>query len=231
MDKIKYTVVHINDRSKDYIDQNNNILKSFSYVDDIVFFNGNTGNAWDVINHKKIKTDVWQPYDERVFPPLPGEYGIWVSTINTLEYISNNNLNYLLVLEDDILLEQTAEEDILEAMLDLPENWDFLSFYSFEGQNQHSVKTDIGSKLIHKSINQPAGAQAMLYSNSGAKKILKLLKRKGIEYTSDCFIFEQSRLGFLNGYSAIPGAKEYLQHKYKDVKSLIDPDNIRKVTM
>jgi GR25 family glycosyltransferase involved in LPS biosynthesis len=213
------------------MDHNKKILKSFEYVNGIEFFNGNKGNAWDVINHKGIRTDVWNPYDGRKFPPLPGEYGIWLSTINVLEHIVKNDLESLLVLEDDVLLEKASEKNILSASSDLPGSWDFLSLYHFEDQNQHSPKTDIGSSLIHKSVNQPAGAQAMLYSNSGAKKILKLIKRKGLEYTSDCFIFEQSRLGFINGYSVIPGVKKYLQHKYKDIKSLIDPNNVREVEM
>jgi GR25 family glycosyltransferase involved in LPS biosynthesis len=129
------------------------------------------------------------------------------------------------------LLEKNAEKSISLALDELPKSWDFLSLYYFEGHNEYSSKTDIGSGLIHKSINQPAGAQAIVYSRSGAKKILQLIKRKGIEYTSDCFIFEQSRLGFINGYSIIPGVKKYLEHNYKNVKSLIDPDNVRKVVM
>jgi GR25 family glycosyltransferase involved in LPS biosynthesis len=129
------------------------------------------------------------------------------------------------------LLEKDAEKNILFALNDLPKSWDFLSLYYFEGHNEHSSETDVGSKIIHKSIKQPAGAQAIVYSKSGAKKILQLIKRKGIEYTSDCFIFEQSRLGFVNGYSIIPGVKKYLKHNYKNVKSLIDPDNLRLVEM
>jgi hypothetical protein len=35
----------------------------------------------------------------------------------------------------------------------------------------------------------------------------------------------------VNGYSVIPGAKQYLQHKYQEIKSLIDPDNARAVEM
>ena len=228
---MKYTIIHVNDRAKEQMDINKKILKSFDYADKIEFFNGNKGNAWDVINHRGIKTDVWKPYDGRQLPPLPGEYGIWLSTINVLEHIVKDNLESLLVLEDDILLEKNAEKSILAALEDLPESWDFLSLYHFEDQNEYSLETDIGSSLIHKSINQPAGAQAIVYSNSGAKKILRLIKRKGLEYTSDCFIFEQSRIGFINGYSVIPGARKYLQHKYKDIKSLIDPDNIREVEM
>jgi GR25 family glycosyltransferase involved in LPS biosynthesis len=228
---MKYTIISVNDRAKKQINTNKKTLKSFDYVSGIEFFNGNKGNAWDIINHMGIKTDVWKPYDGRQFPPLPGEYGIWLSTINVLKHIVKNDLKSLLVLEDDILLEKTAEKNILAALDDLPESWDFLSLYHFEDQNQYSSETDIGSSLIHKSINQPAGAQAIIYSNAGARKILRLLKRKGIEYTSDCFIFEQSRLGFINGYSIIPGAKKYLQHKYKDIESLIDPKNTRLVEM
>jgi GR25 family glycosyltransferase involved in LPS biosynthesis len=228
---VKYTIIHVNDRAKEQMDSNKKILKSFDYLGDIEFFNGNKGKAWDVINHMGIRTDVWKPYDGRQFPPLPGEYGIWLSTINVLEHIVKNDFESLLVLEDDILLEKTAEKNILAALDDLPESWDFLSLYHFEDQNQYSSETGIGSSLIHKSINQPAGAQAIIYSNAGARKILRLIKRKGIQYTSDCFIFEQSRLGFINGYSIIPGAAKYLQHKYKDIKSLIDPDNVREVVM
>ena len=228
---MKYTIVHVNDRAKEQMDSNRKILKSFDYVGNIEFFNGNVGRAWDVINHMGIRTDVWKPYDGRQFPPLPGEYGIWLSTINVLEYIVKHNLESLLVIEDDVLLEKNAEKNILLALNDLPESWDFLSLYYFEGHNEHSSETDIGSSLVHKSINQPAGGQAIIYSNSGAKKILKLVKRKGIEYTSDCFIFEQSRLGFVKGYSVIPGVKKYLEHKHKYIKSLIDPQNKRSVEM
>ena len=85
MFKVKYTIVHVNDRAKQQMDNNKKILKSFDYVDNIQFFNGNKGNAWDVINHKGIRTDTWKPYDGRQFPPLPGEYGVWLSTINVLE--------------------------------------------------------------------------------------------------------------------------------------------------
>ena len=228
---MKYTIIHINDRAKEQIDRNRDILKSFDYVNDIEFFDGNRHSAWNVINHKGIRTNVWSPYDGRQSPPLPGEYGIWLSTIHVLEYVVKHNLESLLVLEDDILLEMDAEKNILLALNDLPESWDFLSLYYFEGHNKYCSETDIGSGLIHKSTNQPSGAQAIVYSRSGAKKILQLIKRKGIEYTSDCFIFEQSRLGFINGYSIIPGVKKYLQHKYKNIKSLIDPDNVREVVM
>lgn len=228
---MKYTIVYVNDRAIGNIEKNKIILKSYKYINDIKFFNGNTGNASYIINNRKINLDTWNPYDGRSFPALPGELGIWESTIRIFEYIVNNDIDIFLVLEDDILLVDNAQEILKEVLSELPEDFDFLSLYSFSGQNSLDSKTDIGAKYIHKSINQPAGAQAMIYSKKGAKYLLKLIRRKGIEYTSDCFIFEQARLGILKGYSLIPETAKVLSHEYKSIKSLIDPDNTRKVDM
>jgi GR25 family glycosyltransferase involved in LPS biosynthesis len=228
---MKYTIVHVNDRAKEQMNHNKKILKSFVYVNDIEFFNGNVGKALDVINHKGIRTDVWSPYDGRSFPPLPGEYGVWVSLINVWDYMIDKKIAKLLVLEDDVMLEKTAEDTISLLIKDLPENWDFLSLYCFEGHNQKNENTAINSEYIHKSINQPSAGQAIIYSNSGAQKLKRLVKRKGIEYTSDCFIFKQSSLGFLNGYSIVPGKAKVLTHDYDKIESLIDPNNLRGVVM
>lgn len=229
---MKYTIMHVNDRAKQNMDHNKVILKNLEYVDDISFFNGNEGNAWDILNHINIKTkDVWNPYDGRSSEPLPGEYGVWLSTLNIFQYIVDNSIDVLLVLEDDITLAKDATEKLKLFMSELPEGWDFLSLYHFVGHNQFDESTDIGLKKIHKSINQPSAAQAMVYSNSGAKKLLKLMNRKGMEYTSDCFIFEQSRVGAVNGYSIRPEQNNFLVHEYLNIPSLIDPTNTRMVEM
>jgi GR25 family glycosyltransferase involved in LPS biosynthesis len=213
------------------MDHNHTVLKDFEYVSDIRFFNGSTGNAWDVINHRKIRTDAWNPYDGRSFGPLKGEYGIWVSTLNVWDYIVSNDLSELLVLEDDVVLGPDFATRTKSLIKELPKDWDFLSLHYFEGHNEKTSESDIGLDKIHKSINQHSGAQAIIYSNSGAKKLLKLVGRKGIEYTSDCFMFEQSRLGFVNGYSILPTINRMLKHEYKDIPSSIDPDNRRMVEM
>lgn len=228
---MKYTIIHVNDRAIKNIEHNKKILKDLDYISDISFFNGNIGNAWDTINHRGIRTDVWKPYDGRSFPPLPGEYGIWESTLRVLEYIVENSVDRLLVLEDDIRLNNNARKFLDECLEELPEDFDIFSLYSFVGQNALTDESNIGAKNIHRSINQPSGAQAIMYSFSGAKKLLKLIRRKGIEYTSDCFIFEQARLGSISGYSIIPEKNNFLVHEYHDIKSLIDPDNIRQVEM
>jgi GR25 family glycosyltransferase involved in LPS biosynthesis len=226
---MKYAIIHVNDRAIENINHNKLILSDFDYVDDIVYFNGNVGNAWDVINHMGIRQDVWNPYDGRTFPPLPGELGVWVSTINTWQYIVDNKINRLLVLEDDIKLNNNFIDNLNKCLNDLPDSFDFLSLYYFDDQNNNTSETDIESEYIHRSINQHSAGQATIYSLSGAKKLLKLVKRKGIEYTTDCFIFEQSSENLVNGYSIKKENNFLLSHEYKNIKSLIDPDNIRQV--
>lgn len=224
---MKYTIISINDRSINNIEKNKKILKSFDFVDSIEFFNGNIGNAWDVINHKGIRQDVWSPYDGRTSEPLPGELGIWVSTLNVLEYIVNNKIEMLLVLEDDVILQNNFVNDLQKCLTDLPKNFDFLSLFYFSGQNWVDERTNIQSDYVHRSYNQFAGAQGMIYSYRGAKKILRCIKVKGIEYTSDCFIFKQSLLGAVNGYSIKPDAIKLISHDIKNIKSTIDPNNQR----
>lgn len=223
---MKYSIMHINDRAKENMEYNKNILKEFEYCN-IEYFDGIKGNAWDVLNDMKIPLNKWNPYDGRTSPPLAGEYGVWVSTIYFFEYMIKNNIDKMILLEDDILLKESFIENFNLCLEELPENFDFLSLYYFQEHNSLDENTDIGLKYIHKSNNQYSAGQATLYSLAGAKKIIKVLKRKGIEYTSDCFIFNQSHLGVINGYSIKPDLLSFLEHDNKKILSLIDPENLR----
>ena len=227
---MKYTIMHVNDRAKENMDYNKNILKNFEYVNDIIFYNGNEGNGYDVLNHMGVNCDSWNPYDGRTTDPLPGEYGVWVSTINLWKHIVDNKIEKFLVLEDDIVLQENFVEKFNLCLKDLPEHFDFLSFYYFLGHNNVDDNTEIGSENIHKSNNQYSAGQCMLYSYSGAKKLLKLIKRKGLEYTSDCFIYNQVHCNILNGYSIKKENDFMLKHMYTEIKSLIDPYNSRNTT-
>jgi len=224
---MKYSIMHVNDRSKEKMDMNKSILSSFEYVDDIEYFNGNVGNGRDVLNHIGINCDKWSPYDGRSFPALPGEYGVWVSTINVWKYMINNKIDKFLILEDDISLNNNFVDTLQQCIKDLPEDFDFLSLYYFDEQNYDSEQTEVGSENIKRSYEQYSAGQATIYSLSGAKKLFKLIKRKGLEYTSDCFIFKQSQLGLVQGYSIKGNNNRLLTHEYSNIKSLIDPDNIR----
>ena len=224
---MKYSIIHINNRAIKNINHNKNILSNREYIGDIKYFDGIQNNGWEEMNSLGIPLNRWNPYDGRSSGPLPGEYGIWVSTIRALQYMVDNNISQMLLLEDDITLADDFNKNLNLCLKDLPDDFDFLSLFYHSGHNDFDENTDIGSEYIHKSINQYSGALAMLYSLSGAKKILKTLKRKGMEYTSDCFIYHYAQTGVLNGYSIQKNKLTLVTNNDDDIVSLIDPENIR----
>jgi len=226
---MKYTILHVNDRAKDLIAQNKEVLKNFKYIDSISFFNGNIDNPWDELAFRGIDVSSWKPYDGRKSGPLPGELGIWISYLNIFEYIVKTNTEHLLVVEDDVKIKRGVVPNLYSLMKELPEGWDFLSLHYNDEQNKLTSESNIGSNKIHKSINQPSSTVAIIYSNSFAIKFLKIVVEKGIEYTIDCFLHNQAKLGLLNGYSVIPSSSKIIFHlgDNKTIKSVIDPDTLR----
>jgi GR25 family glycosyltransferase involved in LPS biosynthesis len=221
-----YSIISIDDRSKEQIKKTKKILHKFKYVDNIKIFNGIKNDGKRELENLNIKTNVWNPYDGRKSLPLPGEYGAFVTKVNTLKYIVENNIDYFLFIEDDIIVSEYFYKNFNICFKELPKDFDFLSLYYFKEHNQITKESDVGLKFIHKSINQYSGTQIILYSYNGAKKILKLIDEKGMEYTADCFIFKQSQLNLLNGYSIKPNSLIFGKQNLK-LNSLIDPENKR----
>jgi len=224
---VEYTIIKINDRAIENINKTKALLKDFNYIDDIPFFDSNKSNAWDAISAMGIRNDVWSPYDGRTFPALPGELGIWLSNINIFNYMISNNLPELLVLEDDAILYENFVENFNIVKKELPDNFDVFALGYPKEHNALDERTELGLNYIHSAINQYSNATGMLYSLKGAKKILKCLKRRGIEYTCDCFIFKLIQENNINGYSVIPEKINLIKHDVMQIPSLIDPDNLR----
>lgn len=225
---MKYSIISINDRSKDNIKNNKHILKNFEFIENISYVDGKKINCLDILKNNGILLN-WKPYDKRKSEILAGELGIWVSTINTWKYMIDNRIESLLVLEDDVILNNDFISRFNLCIKDLPKNFDFFSLYYFDEHFLLEKDTEIGSEYIHKSKNQPSAAQAILYSHSGAKKMLKVLKKIGIDYTCDCFIYKKAKENFLIGYSLKKENNFLLTHEDKNIISSIDPDNIRKI--
>ncbi len=223
---MKYTIMHINDRAKENIEKNKKILSDYEYVDSIDFFNGMQDDGPNTLKSMNINIDAWNPYDGRKFAPMPGEYGVWISTLRFLNYMIDNDVEKMLLLEDDVVVMNSFISNLKKCLKEIPENFDFLSLYYNNGHNHIDDSTEIGKKYIHKSNNQYSAGLATVYSLSGAKKIMKLIKRKGLEYTSDCFIFKQAQLGSLNGYSIKPEQIVFVKLA-ENIESTIDPHNFR----
>ena len=226
---MKYTIIYVNDRAKKNIKYNSDILKDFELVEDIPFFNAIKSDPYKELEKININRHTWKPYDGRTIDPLPGELGIWLSNISIWNTMINNNIERLLVLEDDVRLNQDFVKNLKIFIKDLPEDFDFLSLYYFNDQNNIDSNTEIGSEHIHRSYNQYSAGQGTIYSLSGAKKIINLVKKLGIQYTSDCFIFKHSQEKFLIGYSIKTKNNFLLEHDNKNIESFIDSHDIRQV--
>lgn len=223
---MKYTIIHINDRSKENMERTKSVLSSFEYISDIDFCDGRKVDARKIIENIGISIN-WSPYDGRTTDPLPGEFGVWLSNINVYKYIVKNRIPEMLILEDDAILKENFVNIFLEVLKEAPKSYDFISLYNFEYQNQENHRTDIGNKYLHRSINQYSAFQGMIFTYSGAKKILRLLKKEGIEYTNDCQIFRKSLEEKLNGY-CLKSLYQIIEHDL-NVFSNIEQGNHRYV--
>lgn len=221
---MKYTIIYINDRSKKNMERIRSVLSSFEYVNDIEFCDGRKIDARKIIENMGISIN-WSPYDGRTTDPLPGEFGVWLSNINIYKYIVKHRIPEMLVLEDDAILKENFVNIFSEVLKGAPKSYDFISLYNFEDQNQEDHRTDIGNKYLHRSINQYSAFQGVVYSYSGAKKILRLLKKEGLEYAVDCQVFRKSLEEKLNGYSLKP-LYNIIEHD-KGICSNIEFGNIR----
>ena len=101
---MKYTIVKVDDRAEKYVAKNAAILKEFERVDDIVFVDGRLTDAELLLKERGIDVSTWNPYDGRIFSPMAPEFGVWATTMNLLQYIVDNCISELLVLEDDVEL-------------------------------------------------------------------------------------------------------------------------------
>lgn len=224
---MKYTIIQISDRAKKQTKINKKYLRELHYVNDIEFIDGNSKDAKLILDGHGIKTDVWDPYEGQKRDPLPGECGYWASMINILNYIVSKKIDMLLVLDDDAELNYSSKNILNNTVSELPAGWDFLSLLYNPDQNHTTSESLIDKKYIHKAINQASATVATVYSYDGAKKILELAQKIGMEYTFDCFIFKHCRLNSLNGYSILPGTDTFAKHDYDFAKSIIDPENKR----
>jgi len=176
-------------------------------------------------NNKNIK-------DSR--PIRAGYLGHWLTFLNILKYIVDNDIDHLLVLEDDAILSETFVDDLEMYMHHVPEDCDFFMIYDsapnsnnyfFSKQDVNlrapqRIKISDNSKKIHSDWDigsdyivktyQRFGSVGQVFFNSGAKKIIKLAEKNGLGRSRwegkafDMTIYQYSFEGLLNGYQPNP---------------------------
>lgn len=102
----------------------------------------------------------------------------FLSHINCLKNIINNNEDYALILEDDIIFENNFIEKLKIIKKELPNNYDILFLGGTRICGKKYSKHLLKQKQINKDCN--AGAFAYLITKNCCKKILKRIYQDGI---------------------------------------------------
>ena len=176
-------------------------------------------------------------------PMRAGYLGHWLTFLNILKYIVDNDIDNLLVLEDDAILSETFIQDLEMYVFHVPDDCDFLMIYDSapnsdnylfskkdvnlrvpqrvkisEDMNKIHSDWDIGSDYIVRTY-QRFGSVGQVFFNSGAKKIIKLTEQNGLGKSRwegkafDMTMYQYSFDGLINGYQ--PNPKHHLNKMVK----------------
>jgi GR25 family glycosyltransferase involved in LPS biosynthesis len=215
---ICYSIISINDRAIDNTTNTRNMLNEFKEI----FFDcvdGNTQDAKKILKNYDISISGWNWHS----PPIKGELGIWLSNINLFKKMLDNNIKNVLLFEDDAIISNNFNNTLASVLKDLPNDYDFLSLV-FPSSSKYLYKedADIGLKTICSSKYNHFGTYAILWSNSGAKKMLNLLSDIGITCPIDIHLYS-----IMDGYSIKPDQEQVVFHGYDKYGSIIDLNRTR----
>jgi GR25 family glycosyltransferase involved in LPS biosynthesis len=120
---------------------------------------------------------------------------VYKSHTNLWKYIIDNQLKYAIILEDDVIIQETflvKLEEILEKTLDdFPENWDILFFGILRMMAQKTKYKNFHRMLNKKGYNN--GLHCYLMNFTSTKKLLKLITEVGAINQIDILLRDHAR--------------------------------------
>jgi GR25 family glycosyltransferase involved in LPS biosynthesis len=126
----------------------------------------------------------------------PGELGIWASNYTAWENFANSDYEYIILMEDDIVLNKDFNSKITKYIKELPEDWDVFTAYTPPTGNIR-YKKNKDSLLINKEnickVYQSWSCLCYVVSKKGAKKLLKEVK-SSVKSPLDNYLFYHANL-------------------------------------
>lgn len=132
-----------------------------------------------------------------------GEIGNFGSHYLAWKYLKNSSLNYLVVFEDDILINESFMEKYNLIMSSVPEDFDVFSIYVDENQYPRFDESQSISYYIAKGY-QDWSTLGYIISKQGAEKLCKYVEEIGFDHPTDWFIFRKGHQGIFNVYTLPP---------------------------
>lgn len=220
---LKYAIISINDRAKDNTDNTKKILSNYEKLN-IRCVNGHIEPINDIMLELSIHKNNWQWVS-----PKNGEIGLWLTNILLYKKMIEEDIDMCLLIEDDCILLENFVNNFENLLKDLPKDFDFLSL-AFPQNSHYLYKDDaeIGLENICLAKYNHFGTQCILWSKSGAKKMLDHVKLTGITHPIDLYMYGYLCTNdIINGYSIKPTADRMIVHGYDIYKSTIDLDGKR----
>lgn len=130
------------------------------------------------------------PYEDIQFPKSNGEIGLYFSAYGTFKRFLDSDYDYLIWLEDDVIIMPNFKERLEECFSYIDFDFDLISLGMQEYQFNHYQPhyEDFGNEYFSK-VYQIFWAGGILLSRRGIKKIIKDLETNGITYAFDWYLY------------------------------------------
>jgi len=188
----------------DYADKLDSPTVGFSSAEDIdEFCSANPDFALDYEGYNP--RDLTQNILLQSLPLLKGwklgEVGIWASNFLSWKAFLETDADYLILMEDDCVIEEDFMPKIIEYMDELPANWDmYHHFVHFQDAPWYSKKRDIGTPHVCRAYQEWSNL-CYVVNRRSAQKLLDLAS-EGIALPLDWFWSKQPEK--INTYTLKP---------------------------
>mgnify|MGYP006921282510 CR=1 FL=1 len=126
----------------------------------------------------------------------PGELGIWASNYTAWDNFIKSDYDYIILMEDDIVLNKNFNNKITKYIKELPEGWDVFTAYTPPTGNIR-YKKNKESLLINKEnickVYQSWSCLCYVVSKKGAQKLLKEVE-SSVKSPLDNYLFYHTNL-------------------------------------
>jgi GR25 family glycosyltransferase involved in LPS biosynthesis len=220
---MKYAIISINDRAKDNIENTKKILCNYEELN-IRCVDGHKESIEDIMLDLSVHKNNWQ-----WAKPRNGEIGLWLTNIFTFKKMVEENIDMLLLLEDDAMISEDFVDMFEKIIHEVPKDFDFVSLqYPKSSRFHYKDDAEIGLEHVCLAKYNHFGTMSVLWSKSGAEKMLSSVKNTGFTYPIDLYMHEYlTKEGLINGYSIKPFVNQVVFHDWNKYRSTIDLDGTR----
>lgn len=161
-----------------------------SNVEDIKYFISNNHFNLDPSGYNLDSIQGWKM----------GEVGIWASNFIAWNNFLNTDNDIAILMEDDIIFKNNFFDDLMDKIKELPEDWDFFSFFvPADQRNAYDPSMSVSNNI--SSIYQDWSMLCYLISRGGAEKLIKSCQSP-VRLPLDWHIYRQRQK--FNSYSIKP---------------------------